>query len=241
MSARKGLYLSFWLDGYKLTSNASNVEVGAECDQIDAGAYGNAVKGYLAGRAESRIEFEGFFDDAVTATHPALKTPGGATNKLAGVAYGNNATPTTGDIACAMPVHQSNYQVSSEIDGVVAVKASLKCVGTALEWGTLLANLTGVSADGDTASVDNAASSADGGVGYLFLTGVSAGDTIEVKIQDSANNSTWADLITFTLNGSAIGAERVEVAGTVDRYLQVVYDVTGSAVSFDLAVIFKRN
>lgn len=239
MTARKGLYLQFWLDGYHLTPYSSNVEAGIAYDEIEAGTYNNPVKGYLSGRGEGQIEFEGFFNKAQGGSHAALKAVG--VDKAAGVAYGNNAAPTIGDIACAMPVHQSNYAVNSSLDAAIVSKASLKSIGTPLEWGVLLANLTGVSADGNTTGVDNGAASSDGAAGYLFLSGVSAGDTIEVKIQDSPDNATWADLIIFTLTGAAVGAERVAVSGAVDRYVRVLYDVTGTAVSFDLAVIFSRK
>jgi len=239
MSARKGLYLQFWLDGYHLTPYSSNVEAGAAYDEIEAGAYNNPVKGYLCGRGEGSLEFEGFFNKAEGGSHQALKTVG--VNKVAGVAYGNNAPPAVGDIACAMPVHQSNYAVNSSLDAAIVSKASLKSIGTPLEWGVLLANLAGVSADGQTASVDNLAASTNGAVGYLFLTGVSAGDTISVKIQHSPDNAVWADLITFSLDGAAVGAERQAVGGSVDRYVRVLYDVTGTAVSFDFAVIFSRK
>lgn len=240
MSARKGLYLEFWLDGYKLTPLATEAPVSIEYDTIEAGAFNNPVKQYLCGRAEGSIEFNGLFDSTTTgATHEALKTIG--IDKVAGVAYGNNAAPAQGDIAAGMPVHQSSYTVSADLNGVIAAKASLKSAGTPLEWGVLLANLTGVSADGNTASIDDSASSSAGAAGYLFISGISAGDTIQVKIQDSPDDSTWSDLITFTLDGSAIDAERVLVSGSVDRYVRVLYDVTGTSVDIDFAVIFCRK
>jgi hypothetical protein len=136
---------------------------------------------------------------------------------------------------------QTNYKVSADLDGLIASEATLKSVGTAFEWGLLHANLTAVSADSNTASIDNSAASSNGAAAYLFITAVSAGDTIQVKVQDSADNSAWTDLITFTLTGSAIGAERVTVAGAVKRYTRVLYDVTGTGVSFNFAVIFCRQ
>lgn len=239
MSARKGLYLNFWVDGYKLTPYSSNVEVETTADEIEAGAYDVAVKGYLNGRMDGLISWQGFFNKATAGSHAAMA--GVATNKTAGVAYGNNASPGVGDIACAMPVHQSNYKVNSELDGVIVAEAQMKCRGTALEWGHLLANVSAVTASADLTSVDQAAGSSDGAAAYLFLTGVSAGDTLTVKVQDSPDNSTWTDLITFTLNGSAIGAERATVSGTVDRYVRVSYTISGTLPSFDFAVIFRRQ
>jgi polyisoprenoid-binding protein YceI len=50
-------------------------------------------------------------------------------------------------------------------------------------------------------------------VGYIHVTAFT-GTTGVVKIQHSANDSTWADLITFTTI-SAVTQERVAVTGTV--------------------------
>lgn len=240
MTARKGLYLEFWLDGYKLTPLASEVTPSIEYETIEAGAYNNPVKQYLCGRGEGSIDFSGLFDSTTDgATHEALKQVG--IDKVAGIAYGNNAAPAQGDIACGMPVHQASYNVSADLDGTIAAKAALKSVGTPLEWGVLLANLTAVSVDGNTASIDDGAASSAGASAYLFVSGVSAADTCLFKVQHSTNNSTWVDLITFTLDGSAIDAERLEVSGTVNRYVRVLYDVTGTAVDIDFAVIFCRK
>lgn len=72
------MYLQFWLDGYHLTPYSSKVEAGIAYDEIEAGVYNNPVKGYLAGRGEGNVEFEGFFDSA---SHTALQTVG--TTRLA--------------------------------------------------------------------------------------------------------------------------------------------------------------
>lgn len=240
MSARKGLYLEFWLDGYKLTPLASEVTPAIEYETIEAGAYNTPVKQYLCGRGDGSLEFAGFFDSTTTgASHEALKTVG--IDKVVGVAYGNNAAPVQGDIACGMPVHQASYKVSAKISEVIAAQATLKSIGTALEWGKLLANLTGISADGNTTSIDDGASSSNGASAYLFISGISTSDTIQVKVQDSPDNSTWSDLITFALDGSAIDGERATVSGAVDRYVRALYDVTGSAVDIDVAVIWCRK
>jgi hypothetical protein len=109
------------------------------------------------------------------------------------------------------------------------------------EWGQLIADTT-ITGDGSSAYVNNGASSTAGGSAYLHITGLSAGDTIVVTIEDSANGVSGAAVIgTFTLDGSAIGGERIEIAGTIRQYVRATYDVTGAAVSFPLAVALHRN
>ncbi len=69
--------------------------------------------------------------------------------------------------------------------------------------------------------------SPNGAVGYLTVTAFSGFSGAVLKIRDSADDSTYADLITFT-TVSGVTAERATVAGTVDRYTCVDGDVTGS-------------
>lgn len=71
------------------------------------------------------------------------------------------------------------------------------------------------------------ANTGNGGVGYLEVSDFSGFTGVVVKIRSSADDITYADLITFTNVTAAPAAERVTVAGTVDRYLCVTGTVTG--------------
>jgi len=72
------------------------------------------------------------------------------------------------------------------------------------------------------------ANTVTGGVGYLQVSDYSGFTQVVVKIRSSADDITYADLITFTTVTAAPFADRQTVAGTVDRYLCVTGTVTGS-------------
>lgn len=69
----------------------------------------------------------------------------------------------------------------------------------------------------------------NGGSGYLQVTAISLGGhtAAQVTVRHSADNATFADLVAFTAR-TAIGAERVTVTGTVNRYTAVALDFTGA-------------
>jgi hypothetical protein len=101
---------------------------------------------------------------------------------------------------------------------------------------------TSKTADWDTQgaeSVDNGASSALGGVGYMSIVAISGFSGFVGKIRHSTDDSTYTDLITFT-NQTTIGAQRIAVAGTINRHLAFSGDVTGSG-SITLVAGFARN
>ena len=81
-----------------------------------------------------------------------------------------------------------------------------------------------------------------GGVGYMQVTAYSGFTGCLNKIMHSANDSAYAVLITFTDLGATYlpAKERKTVAGTVDRYLASLGDVTGSG-SITVFMGFCRN
>lgn len=72
------------------------------------------------------------------------------------------------------------------------------------------------------------ASTVNGGVGYQAVSAFSGFTGVVGKIRHSADDITYADLITFTNVTTAPTAERLTVAGTVNRYLSVSGTVTGT-------------
>jgi hypothetical protein len=79
-----------------------------------------------------------------------------------------------------------------------------------------------------------------GGVGYQFVSALSGFTGFIGKIRSSPDDTTYADLITFTNVTAAPAAERLTVAGTIDRYLSFNGDVTGAG-SITPFVGFKRT
>lgn len=67
-----------------------------------------------------------------------------------------------------------------------------------------------------------------GGVGYQQVSEYSGFTGLATKFRDSADNTTFADLLAMSNVTSGPAAERAEVSGTIDRYLCFDGDVAGS-------------
>lgn len=133
------------------------------------------------------------------------------------------------------------FEVESEVDD--AVKVSFEAMAdNMVDMGVSLHALGAETADGNHTSVDNLASTANGGAAILHVTSVSASDSIVVKVQHSADDSTFADLITFD-SAAAVGSQRKELAAgtTVNRYVRANTDVTGTGVSISYQMSFARR
>lgn len=241
MAGKKaGKWVRVFIEGYDLTTDLTSVPYSNTGQKVDVGGYTQDMS-YLIARRDGVIVLDGFFNEDTNRTHTALKTLAeGNVSHLVSEAIGDNALPTVGDMTLHLSGAQATYLVNPDLSAAVAVNAEYAAKGTPVEYGKLLADAT-ITANGNQASVDNAASSANGGVGYLHITALSAGDTITVLIEDSADDAAWATLITFTLDGTALDAERLTVSGTVDRYVRASYTVTGATISFPIAVGFIRS
>lgn len=84
------------------------------------------------------------------------------------------------------------------------------------------------------------ANSSGGGIGFQQVTAFSGFSGYVGKVRDSADDVTYADLVTFANVTSAPSSEAVTVSGTVDRYLAVDGNVTGSG-SVTVFIGFARR
>jgi hypothetical protein len=218
------------------------VEAVAEYGELDLVAFGDGSENSGPGVPRGEANIVTFLDPATDQSHDALKTPGGYTDKVFMALFGNNATPTIGDGAFALLAKEFQYTVPVAVKSAVIANAKFLGAGYKPDVnGVVLANTT-ITATTNFTSVDNAASSANGASGYLQVLTPTSTDTYVVKIQHSTDNNVWADLITFTLNGSVRGSERIAATGTVNRYVRAQATRTGAAAdSFKLAVVIARN
>lgn len=119
-----------------------------------------------------------------------------------------------------------------------------------VEEGFIVHELSAETADGDTesSSVDGGAANAPsdgGGSAYLEVTSLTLGgyDDVLITIRDSADDNTFGDLVAFTAVTSAPTAERVTVAGDVERYVACdwAFEGAGADPSVTFMAGFVRN
>jgi hypothetical protein len=219
----------------------------------DIGALGNIGGGPAAGEVtditqsavarigllrDGRIEFTSWFNPA---PGRAFKTfsplPSGDLHcmYLRGTAIGG---PAAGLIA-----RQINYDPNREASGMLTFGASMQGDGFGLEWGEQLTPgiRTDTTATNGTGYDFGATSSLFGGQAYLQVFALT-GTSVTVKIQDSADNVTFADVTGLTFTAATVaGAQRLQTLNnaTVRRYVRAV--TTGTFSNAQFAVMFVRN
>lgn len=228
------------LDDVALSGYLRGWEVANEVELADTTVEGDEGHRFTPGLINGSLSLDGVWDSTAAA--------GGQDETLDSARQASAASVITaapdglalGKRVLSADARESSYSVASPVADAVTLAASWQAEGIT-DTGVSLHDLTAVTTTANGTSVDNAASSADGAVGVLHVTANTMNDATVIKIQDSADNSVWADLITFTsVATTATTAQRATAAGTVDRYTRAVWTPAGTGSITFAAAICRR-
>lgn len=245
MAKQAGMGDGLLLDGFDISGDTSNVTLGAALNTQDVtpiSAYGNARLGLAH---DGNINFGSFWNPssagAGTSAHEVLRTLP-RTDRIATYLR----STVLGAPAASLVTEQIDYAAARNADGSLLFTIDAQSNGYGMEWGNqLTAGLRTEAAAGNAPSVDLGAgppvSYSFGWAAYLQVSALT-GTSVTVKVQDSADNATWADL-TGAVFAAATGrgAQRIFSASptaTVRRYVRVV--TSGTYTSAVYAVNFVR-
>jgi hypothetical protein len=200
----------------------------------------------IGGVRDGRLEMTAWWNP--TGAHPVLAAlPTGDVHLM----YCRGTT--LGSPAAAIVAKQANYDGQRANDGSFSFSVSAQANAYGLEWGYLLTagQRTDVAATNGT-GVDFGLGSSPlfngqalfGAQAYLQVFAFTGTD-VTIKVQDSADNATFADVagMTFTAVTAAPGVQRIATASgqTVRRYLRAVTTTSGGFTSATFAVAVARN
>lgn len=230
-------------DEYDLGGFLNQVDKTQEAALLDTTTFGQTSRTFITGFKSGTLSVAGFWDGSAAAIDVVLQAALGAVS-------GQIVTVGPDGLAVGKRIQQllsrlTRYGISEAVDSVVAVSGEMQADG-GIDYGVSLHDLAAETATGNSTSVDNGAASTNGGVAHLHLTAITAagGDTLDVKIQHSTNDSTWVDLVTFTQLTTALAKERIVVAAgtTVNRYLRGLWTKGGvGSPSYTFHVGFSRR
>ena len=234
-----GKNVNVFVNEYDFSTFFNDVSATSTVETSETSAFGSSAKTYIVGLTDGTVSLSGMFDGTATGTDVVFSAVLGSTTKqnviVAPSGHSNGAS------AIVLEADDTSYEVSGAVADVVQTSAEFQS-SDGVEHGKILSSGSAISATGNGTSVDNTTSSANGGVGFLSVPTNTRNGNITVKVQQSADNSTFTDLITFTVVSSTTKTfQRVEVTGTVARYLRVNYTVAGSTGTATPVVAFARR
>ncbi|ASU81505.1 hypothetical protein CDO52_00735 [Nocardiopsis gilva YIM 90087] len=202
-------------------------------------AYSDDGQRFIPGLRSGSLSLGGLFDSGTGNLDEEMESVfSGGDNGLLATVYPNGATVgakgflTTADV--------SNYTISSAVADAVSVSIE-SSPDESIHSGVSLHDLSAETATGSGTAVDNGASTSGGGVAHLHVTAASgASPSLTAKVQDSADNVTFVDLITFDA-ATAADSQSKTVTGTVDQYVRADWTISGTTPSFTFNVAFSRS
>jgi hypothetical protein len=219
MAFKHGSTAAIWFNGQVISTYANDVSVSVDVDTADTSTFASTWKTAVAGLAGAKVDIKGLYDPTFTSLPTAIQANAGVLTVLpSGTAIGDKARLIDADT--------TSYAETSPVGDVVGFNWSTVADGR-VGYGYSLLPITTIAVSTTGASTNDAAATVTGAIAHLHVTNiVSATGTWTVLVQDSANDSSWATIGTFT-GVTAIGAQRLVIAGTVRQYVRYVATVSG--------------
>jgi len=234
MAKESGLGDQLYLDSTDLSGTTGAISaIGAPFAVLGVTDITQSGQARLAGQHDGTLTFSSWWDNSVA--HPKLSAL--PTADVYGT-YFHRAT--LGYPAASMVAKQIGYDPNRGADGSLAMAVNLTANGYGLEWGVqgTAGKRTDTAATNGT-GIDGTAATTFGLSAYLHLFSFT-GTSVTVKIQDSADNASFAD-VTGAAFTTATGAtkERIVTANnaTIRRYLRVVTTGTFSNAVFAVNLV----
>lgn len=241
MAKTSGLGDQFLIGGYDLSGEVNALsKVSGSLATLDMTPINKSAHVRLDGLKDGAIDFTTLFDPAAGHSHPVLATLPRTDVICAYLRGGVLGNPAACEVA-----KQVDYAPTRANDGMLSSAVSTVANGFSIEWGDqLTAGLRTDTAATNGTAVDFTAATSFGFQAYLQVTAFTGID-VTIKLQDSADNSSFADLASgaFTQTTAAHTTQRIAVGGTatVRRYVRASTVTTGGFTSVTFSVVLVKN
>ena len=225
-----GKNIFFICDGVRLHTALTSFSPTLESEELDTTTLGTSggFRTYTPGFKSGSLSLEGLWDADTTAQDKiddVLKAAfSGSTPKQIMTTLGTIAHGAL--VLMLQDADVVSYNAGkSSVGELIMVDAEVKS-DNGVETGKIHYYDSADSAE-NGASVDNAVATDNGGYfqAHLYLEDDSAATDANFKMQHSDDNSTWVDIaVTDAGIGGDVGANSVEITGTVERYTRVVFE-----------------
>ena len=227
---------------YDLSAYLNEVTASQSIDTAETSTFASNAKTYITGQNDGTLSFSGLWDGGAGAVDEIFRnivdndlTPSITVAQDGGLVFGAR---------CILgSAKQTKYEIGIPVGDVVSLSGDFQ-ITNGMRTGVLLAAASTLSATANGTAVDNAAATSIGATANLHVTANARSATTVIKIQHSVDNSTWADLITFsTIAISTTTSETIQVSGTVNRYLRAQTTIASGTgnITFTASLARRNN
>lgn len=228
-----GSKAEIYYNGYDLSIYLNSATTAKNRDKADATTFKAEVKRYTFGPVETTLSLEGFYDGNKARVDEVMSAAiDGDEGVFTHFPYGAALGARGNSLLAA----STKYEIKSEIGSTVGVSIEASAGPSGMVDKILaLVQDEVVAATGNSFSVDYGAAP-NTKVGSLTVHGLTDGSgTLTVKLQDSADNATFADVATVTFTGGTVlnplrQGKRALTTNPLRRYARVLWSGAGTII-----------
>lgn len=241
MTKQSGIGDNFYVGGYNLSGDTASLEkISTSQTVLNTTGIDKSAYERIGAIRDGSMAWTSFFNNATSQAHPAL-----ATIPTTDVTLTYARGTAIGNAGACMVAKRLNYDGTRATDGGLLFKCEALANGYGLEWGVQLTDGLHTSVGIESLSgVSGAVSSVFGAQAYLQVTAFTGTD-VTVKLQDSADNASFADLAGggFTQITTAPQTQRIALASnaTVRQYVRATLTTSGGFSLLKFSVVFVKN
>lgn len=246
MAKLRGTDAAYLLKAAEIAVDFKEIVASTTIEEDDVTGFQASARSYIPGYTDGEHSLRGMWESGAGSSHEVLQDL--LDDSAAAVATICPQGVTEGTRAMLLSASITRKQDSAP-GGHVAIEGVMIGAGGA-KWGQLI-KVGAISASGNGTGYDNPSDGATtkGAAFHLHVTANTRdAGTLDVKIQDSADNSSFADITGLTAftqiaGGASPSSERKTLANgvTLRRYVRVVVTVAaGSTGTYTIRVAYSR-
>ncbi len=236
-------YARIFVGGYDLSGDALTVDtLDNTIGEADTTGWSEFNRNYIRdGRRTSAIRgFQALLNDTAGRAYARLVT---SPDAIVTMGLGGGGEPAVPDPAYLIYAAQMGDTTSFNgnigmISGDFLPLATQYSDVAINPMGHVLQGATSLSSTTTGSSHDNEAATSNGFHAHLHVLATASGN-FAITIEDSADDSSWSTIATFTSTAGSIAAERQTGTGTVERYVRAV--LTRTAGTITVFIAYARN
>lgn len=252
MAVIHGKNADAYMNGYRVGSYVNEVKHSASKDQHDVTVFDNdGSKVYANGIRGASVNLSGFFDhdnSANLAAETPARVDADTLEYLLNTAINNQSTEdcvlaffqgtsAVGNRGVAVTGYTKSYDIDSSITDII--KSSWDIDACHGREKIRLLSVPAVKTNTFTGTTFDFGSVQTGTGGAVFLQVMDhTSGTLPAIIEHSTNGTVWSTLATFASVTADHSFERIEISGTINRYVRVA--ATGTFVSELVAAVHRK-
>jgi len=237
MSAYNAVVL---VGGYNIPTYFSSYDVSMDANPIEVTGFQDGWKNYIPGMPGGTLSLAGWWDSAAGKSVAALK---GLDQKVVSIVPDGF---TLGNPGISLNAIQANFHPSGKTAGAIELGAMSFTgygvdAGPLMTWALCHQTVTTTGTTVTTGYVDPSGGDVTARcAGFLHIWQLCASETSTILIEHSTTLvGGYTTLVTFTMNGSAIGSQEILVASTtIHQYRRVSITKSAGVQTLGLSVTF---